>query len=179
MKKNNEKDVTKALEQEISAFVKEHGLEFKYDAIKLPTFHLCADNGLELEGSTIDAIAVDNDNKVYFIYNDNSDYDNDYLGHFKVENVRKFFEGIKKAFWLEKIISEVESQRHIYFESEFCPFATIGDKPNTDYDEIAYGDNGLEVHEEKGDWITIYFDTKISNKDLKEIYDAVIFALDY
>lgn len=166
------KKTLQELEREIVAFVKEYGKGYK-----LQTFHLCADNGIEIQGSTIDAIEV-YCCRVLFVYNENKKGDFDYLEVFKIEDLMNFFESIKKAVLIEKITSEVEGQRHVYFESDYCPFATIGDRPNTDYDEIEYGDSGLRVHEEQGEWLPLDFDTEISNEGLEEMYKAVIYALD-
>ena len=160
------------LEREIVAFVKEYG-----EGYKLQTFHLCADNGIEIKDSTIDTIEV-YCGRALFVYNENKKGDFDYIEVFKAGDLMGFFENIKKAVLIEKITSEVAVQRHIYFESDYCPFATIGDRSRTDYDEIEYGDNGLRVHEEHGEWVPLDFDTEISNGDLEEIYKAVMYALD-
>ena len=167
-----QKKTLQELEREIIAFVEEYG-----EGYKLQTFHLCADNGIEIKDSTIDAIEV-YCGRALFVYNENKKGDFDYIEVFKAGDLMSFFENIKKAVLIEKITSEVEVQRHIYFESDYCPFATIGDKPKTDYDEIEYGDNGLRVHEEQGEWVSLDFDTEISNKDLEEIYKAVMYALE-
>lgn len=113
------------IKQKFIDLVKDNGENFMSvcgECYTLETFNICSNYGVELAQSTIDKIEYDEHNdKVFFFYNENTN-DFDEIEHFKVADLKDFYECIEFNLGMAEIFKECEDGKMTAEE-----FATIYD----------------------------------------------------
>lgn len=72
------------------------------DGKEIHVFDASSDYGVELDGSSIDKISIEGEKDIYFYYNENTN-DCDELHCFSIEELNRYFEGLKEYFGVRNI----------------------------------------------------------------------------